>query len=78
MDSHTLRMLVECPLCLEVRWDVRYFQCVNNHHVCEVCLDCLDRCPQGRCSYHDPPMRDRKVEQLIENSRLELSCRFTR
>ncbi len=33
-----------CPVCLEVRWTCKIFQCLNGHIVCEECVECSDRC----------------------------------
>jgi hypothetical protein len=48
--------------------------CSNGHAICAVCRKRVVICPQGRCSFPDPPVRNRTAETLIEH--LAHKCRF--
>ena len=61
-----LRSQLECPVCFTVTPGGRIFQCANGHSLCEECKDRVgDLCPQGRCSFGDPPVRNLAMENLI-------------
>ena len=74
MNSKELQSLAECPICLDVKKFTRIFQCVNGHIICKICFDKLQgkiKCPQGKCSFNDPPTRSLITENLIAQSYFE-------
>lgn len=40
---------LRCPLCLELVYDGKVFQCVNGHTFCSLCEDSMIKCRNRRC-----------------------------
>ena len=60
---------LECPICFEVPRGVNIFMCSNSHNVCGNCIKNLaNQCPTCKLSYHEPPLRNKFVEKMIQNS----------
>jgi ubiquitin len=76
MENTTIKSLLECPVCLQIPRDKKIFICKNGHKVCEPCYDKLavKKCPEGRCDYDQPPRRNRDVEAMIVNTKLDSPC----
>ncbi len=68
------RKSLTCPVCLEVRWDIKIFQCLNGHIVCEGCVDCDDRCSVCRSVLPNPRARNIIAEDCIRDI-MEKECR---
>ena len=77
MNSALLRPLLECPVCFKIPRN-KIFVCSNSHKICDSCYDKITagakQCPQGLCSYDDPPRRYMELEAIVENADLELIC----
>ncbi|XP_043275417.1 uncharacterized protein [Venturia canescens] len=56
-----LEDLLQCPICMERPKNVIY-QCIQGHHVCQICMPSLPRCPT--CSQSWSMSRNRFAEHL--------------
>ena len=70
--------LLECPICFETIDSVPIYQCRNGHVVCKNCHPKLKTCPICRVdiikkSKCDGPIRNRKLEEMVERLQLSIS-----
>ena len=70
--------LLECPICFETIDSVPIYQCRNGHVVCKNCHPKLKTCPICRVdiikkSKRNAPMRNRKLEEMVERLQLSVS-----
>eukprot|EP00092_Neocalanus_flemingeri_P022055 GFUD01023920.1.p1 GENE.GFUD01023920.1~~GFUD01023920.1.p1 ORF type:complete len:257 (-),score=50.41 GFUD01023920.1:184-954(-) len=85
MDASTLKEYLQCPVCWYIPRS-KIFVCSNSHKICESCFAKIQTtvntnskpCPSCRCHYDDPPHRNLDLESIVENSKVELSCRRPR
>jgi hypothetical protein len=79
-ESDAVEREVECPICFEIPRDGVMLQCCNGHNVCPTCKNQLDannrKCPQGQCSYLNPPARSRTVADLVACFPFKFPCKF--
>ena len=64
--------LIECPVCFETIDFVPIYQCQNGHVVCKNCYPKLKKCSICR-QIHDGPIRNLKLEEMVERLQLSLS-----
>ena len=64
--------LIECPVCFETIDFIPIYQCQNGHVVCKNCYPKLKKCPICR-QIHDGPIRNLKLEEMVEKLQLSLS-----
>ena len=72
MDLEDFKELLECPVCFETIDSVPIYQCRNGHVVCKNCHTKLETCPICR-QLHDGPIRNLKLEEMVERLQLSLS-----
>ena len=72
MDLEDFKELLECPVCFETIDSVPIYQCRNGHVVCKNCHPKLETCPICR-QLHDGPIRNLKLEEMVERLQLSLS-----
>ncbi len=77
MDKATLRQFLECPVCFRLPRGVNVVVCSQGHSLCSRCFDRLHKkvCPQGRCAFSDPPMRNRTAEAMMEEAKFDVPCK---
>ena len=78
MELEEIKDLLECPICLETIDSVPIYQCRNGHVVCKNCHPKLKTCPICRVdiikkSKRNAPMRNRKLEEMVERLQLSVS-----
>jgi hypothetical protein len=83
IPANTLRENLECPICMEVRFRGRVFQCVRGHHICALCkadetINPIKVCPTCRQGYNYPTTRSFAIESLIHLCEWEanLACMY--
>ena len=72
MDLEDFKDLLECPVCFETIDSIPIYQCGNGHVVCKNCHPKLETCPICR-QLHDRPIRNLKLEEMVERLQLSLS-----
>ena len=59
-----IRVLLECPVCIEPLLSVPVHQCINGHVVCNGCIAKLNNCPI--CRSDSTLVRNFMLEEIIE------------
>ena len=59
-----IRVLLECPVCIEPLLSVPIHQCINGHVVCNDCIAKLNNCPI--CRNDSTLIRNLMLEEIIE------------
>ena len=59
-----IRVLLECPVCIEPLLSVPVHQCINGHVVCNGCIAKLNNCPI--CRNDSTLIRNLILEEIME------------
>jgi len=65
-ELSSLKLCLECPVCLSQPESAPIYQCENGHIICNVCHKTLTECPQ--CRVHLAKIRNLIAENILEAS----------
>lgn len=76
MDLSSLKYIIECIICHQVKRNGGIYHCLNGHNICSECKSNINVCPIERCRFSDD-CRNTTAEKIRNNCHFKFKCKFT-